>query len=127
MVRSFWTPALATIFAAVSASLAQRADSHPYPNIIPRPLVPFINADHLNLTDVNGVPMPPLDTIYHFDQLVDHQNPQLGTFKQRFWMTWEFYIPGGYSRGDAVESSLIVYIVLCRRAHRALLAWRDQC
>jgi hypothetical protein len=29
-----------------------------------------------------------------FDQLIDHNNPSRGTFKQRFWHTWEFYEPG---------------------------------
>lgn len=32
---------------------------------------------------------------YYFDQLIDHTNPSLGTFKQRYWHTWEFYKPGG--------------------------------
>lgn len=94
MVRSFWTLALATLFVAAPASLAQLANS-PHPNILPRPSVQLIDVDNLNRTDVNGVPLPPLDTIYLFDQLVDHQNPRLGTFKQRFWMSREFYIPGG--------------------------------
>jgi hypothetical protein len=35
--------------------------------------------------------LPPYDTIYYFDQLIDHHNPSLGTFKQRYEhiITWQ--------------------------------------
>ncbi|KAH8094922.1 peptidase S28 [Cristinia sonorae] len=46
-------------------------------------------------TDVNGQALPPLDTVYTFNQLVDHTNTRSGTFKQRYWHTWEYYKPGG--------------------------------
>jgi len=39
--------------------------------------------------------LPPYNTTFLFDQLIDHNNPSLGTFKQRFWHTWEFYESGG--------------------------------
>ncbi|KAL7281910.1 hypothetical protein ACG7TL_003376 [Trametes sanguinea] len=42
-----------------------------------------------------GATLPPLDTIYNFDQLIDHENPSLGTFKQRFWFSYQYYEPGG--------------------------------
>ena len=42
----------------------------------------------------NGTQLPPYDTVYYFDQLIDHGNPGLGTFKQRYWHTYEFYEPG---------------------------------
>lgn len=45
-------------------------------------------------TDVDGNALPSLDTIYYFDQLIDHQNPNLGTFKQRYYHTWEWYQQG---------------------------------
>ncbi|RXW25473.1 hypothetical protein EST38_g449 [Candolleomyces aberdarensis] len=32
--------------------------------------------------------------MYYFDQLIDHKNPSLGTFKQRYFHTWEYYKPG---------------------------------
>ncbi|RPD62559.1 peptidase S28 [Lentinus tigrinus ALCF2SS1-7] len=32
---------------------------------------------------------------FYFDQLIDHDNPSLGTFKQRYWHNYEFYDPGG--------------------------------
>ncbi|KAI0725259.1 peptidase S28 [Fomitopsis betulina] len=62
------------------------------------PLVHKVDAlDALTATivDVNGTELPPLNTTYHFDQLIDHNNPSLGTFKQRYWHTWEFYKSGG--------------------------------
>ncbi|KAF9553738.1 hypothetical protein CPC08DRAFT_697416 [Agrocybe pediades] len=54
--------------------------------------------------DLNGTTIPSYDTIYYFDQLIDHNNPSLGTFKQRYWHTWEWYKPGGpiilYTAGE---------------------------
>ncbi|KAL0571573.1 hypothetical protein V5O48_010392 [Marasmius crinis-equi] len=42
-----------------------------------------------------GEEIPPYDTVYYFDQLIDHNNASRGTFKQRYWHTAEFYEPGG--------------------------------
>ena len=47
------------------------------------------------VTDVNGQVIPPYNTTYYFDQLIDHNDPSKGTFKVRYWTTWEFYKPGG--------------------------------
>ena len=33
-------------------------------------------------------------TTYYFDQLIDHNNPSLGTFKQRYYHTAQFYEKG---------------------------------
>ena len=33
-------------------------------------------------------------TIYTFDQFIDHDNPSLGTFKQRYWLNAEYYEAG---------------------------------
>ncbi|KDQ18128.1 hypothetical protein BOTBODRAFT_104912 [Botryobasidium botryosum FD-172 SS1] len=46
----------------------------------------------------NGVQLPPRNTTYTFDQLIDHHKhrPQaLGTFKQRYFFSYEFYEKGG--------------------------------
>ncbi|KAH8118760.1 serine carboxypeptidase S28-domain-containing protein [Phellopilus nigrolimitatus] len=43
----------------------------------------------------NGTALPPYDTVYYFDQLIDHNNPGLGTFQQRYWHTHQWYEPGG--------------------------------
>lgn len=47
------------------------------------------------VVDRNGSEIPPYNTTYYFEQLIDHNNPSLGTFSQRYWTTWEFYEPGG--------------------------------
>ncbi|KIY73984.1 peptidase S28 [Cylindrobasidium torrendii FP15055 ss-10] len=39
--------------------------------------------------------IPPYNTTYYFEQLVDHNDPSKGTFSQRYWHTWEFYEAGG--------------------------------
>ncbi|KAI0310241.1 peptidase S28 [Amylostereum chailletii] len=39
--------------------------------------------------------LPALNTTYYFDQLIDHNNASLGTFKQRYWTTWNYYETGG--------------------------------
>ena len=33
-------------------------------------------------------------TIYTFDQLIDHNDPSLGTFKQRYWLNADYYKAG---------------------------------
>ncbi|KDQ14566.1 hypothetical protein BOTBODRAFT_345995 [Botryobasidium botryosum FD-172 SS1] len=43
----------------------------------------------------DGVVLPAYDTIYTFDQLIDHDNPDLGTFKQRYYFSYEYYEEGG--------------------------------
>ncbi|OJA11103.1 hypothetical protein AZE42_08867 [Rhizopogon vesiculosus] len=48
-----------------------------------------------SFTSPNGTALPPITTVYYFDQLIDHNNADLGTFQQRYWMSWEFYEPGG--------------------------------
>ncbi|KAF9256491.1 hypothetical protein L218DRAFT_1081344 [Marasmius fiardii PR-910] len=53
----------------------------------------------------DGQEISPYNTVYYFDQLIDHNNASLGTFKQRYWHTAEFYETGGpivlYSPGEA--------------------------
>lgn len=44
--------------------------------------------------DRYGNTLPPLNTTYYFDQLIDHQNPELGTFKMQYFHSWQFYEPG---------------------------------
>ncbi|OJA10855.1 hypothetical protein AZE42_13461 [Rhizopogon vesiculosus] len=59
------------------------------------PVIPKLAALEGSRTSPNGTTLPPITTIYYFDQLVDHNNTGLGTFQQRYWMNWEFYQPGG--------------------------------
>lgn len=39
--------------------------------------------------------MPPYNTTYYFDQLIDHNDSSKGTFQQRYWHTAEYYQEGG--------------------------------
>ncbi|KAG1770250.1 serine carboxypeptidase S28-domain-containing protein [Suillus occidentalis] len=57
--------------------------------------LPKLSVPERFLTSMNGTALPPITTVYHFDQLIDHNNAGLGTFQQRYWMNWEFYEPGG--------------------------------
>jgi len=58
------------------------------------PLLPKVSVPERALTSPNGTTLPPIDTVYYFEQLIDHNNASLGTFQQRYWMSWEFYEPG---------------------------------
>ncbi|KAF9244177.1 peptidase S28 [Melanogaster broomeanus] len=60
-----------------------------------RPGLPQIPVPERTFTSPNGTVLPPITTVYYFDQLIDHDNPGLGTFQQRYWMDWEFYEAGG--------------------------------
>ncbi|KAG2127725.1 serine carboxypeptidase S28-domain-containing protein [Suillus bovinus] len=59
------------------------------------PSLPKLPMPDRSITSPNGTALPPLTTVYYFDQLIDHNNPDLGTFQQRYWMSWEYYEPGG--------------------------------
>jgi hypothetical protein len=74
------------------AGLAQAA----IPNAMLRgiPSLPKLPVPERSITSPNGTALPPITTVYYFDQLIDHNNPDLGTFQQRYWMNWEFYKPG---------------------------------
>ena len=65
-----------------------------------RPSVPIVPVPDGPFQDRAGNTLPPINTTYFFDQLIDHNNPRLGTFKQRFWSTWEFYEPGKHFTDD---------------------------
>lgn len=71
-------------------------DGRMHGNMISRPFIPKVafEKSSVPVTSRNGTVLPPYDTTYEFDQLIDHNNPSLGTFKQRFWHTYEFYEPG---------------------------------
>ncbi|KAJ7591573.1 peptidase S28 [Mycena floridula] len=66
---------------------ARLDDGRLHANLPPRPSMKKIPVPPASLPDIS--------TVYYFDQLIDHQNPSRGTFKQRYWHTWEFYEPGG--------------------------------
>ena len=78
-----------------SPTLARFRDGRAHANIPPLPAPPIVQVPSASVTSRNGTELPPLNTTYFFDQLIDHDNPSLGTFKQRFWFSAEFYEPGG--------------------------------
>ncbi|KAF4600111.1 hypothetical protein EYR40_007217 [Pleurotus pulmonarius] len=79
----------------VSFTHAILPDGRPHANFRPPPAIPRAPIPSAPVVSRNGDELPPYNTTYIFDQLIDHKNPKLGTFKQRFWHTWEFYKPGG--------------------------------
>lgn len=80
--------------ASAAASLLREGTFHG--NMKPVPAMPRVeNPATGPVVSRNGTVLPPYNTTYYFDQLIDHNNPQLGTFKQRYWHTWEFYESGG--------------------------------
>ncbi|KAF8055883.1 serine carboxypeptidase S28-domain-containing protein [Lyophyllum atratum] len=85
-------------------------------NIMRPPGVPTVTIANPNSPVVsrNGTQLPPYNTTYLFDQLIDHNNPSLGTFKQRFWHTYESYEPGGpiilFSPGEQNADGFFGYL-----------------
>ncbi|EIW74346.1 peptidase S28 [Coniophora puteana RWD-64-598 SS2] len=59
-----------------------------------RPVIPRLAPPQRQIVDQQGAPVN-LSTVYTFDQLIDHANPALGTFKQRYWTSNEYYKTGG--------------------------------
>jgi hypothetical protein len=100
----------------VSATLP---DGRPHGNILRPPGVPIVNVDTSILPQSpNGTQLPPITTTYIFEQLIDHNNPSLGTFKQRYWHTWEFYKPGEF-----VTMAPSYHLTFSRGPNRSLYPW----
>ena len=82
----------------VDGAHARTPDGRLHANVPPRPSVPKVSMPTAEesgpVTSRNGTVLPPYNTTYYFDQLVDHNNPSKGTFKQRYWHTYEFYETG---------------------------------
>lgn len=78
-------------------TLASRlSDGRTHGNVPPKSGVPRVHLEpDLPVVSKNGTKLPPYNTTYFFDQLIDHNNPSLGTFTQRYWHSYEFYEPGG--------------------------------
>lgn len=92
----FRAPLLLASLLAIDFAQAITADGRPHGNMIRPPGIPLIKIDGPlgPVVSRNGTELPPYNHTYWFDQLIDHNNPSRGTFKQRFWHTWEFYEPG---------------------------------
>lgn len=53
---------------------------------------PMIEDDDLSLSSIlPRAHAGPINGWGEFDQLIDHNNPQLGTFKQRFWYGTQYW------------------------------------
>ena len=77
----------------------------------------------------DGTRLPPLTTVYRFNQLKDHTNPGLGTFGQRYWMNWQHYSPGMHTMAlqrvilGLSDDMLMVF----RWSHHSFHPWRAEC
>lgn len=75
-----------------SLSHARQPDGRPHRNIMRVPTAPAMEARaNTPVVGRDGKALPNYSTVYYFDQLVDHNKPSLGTFRQRYWFTAEFY------------------------------------
>ncbi|CDO77024.1 hypothetical protein BN946_scf184380.g10 [Trametes cinnabarina] len=91
-----WKLASVLVVALAGVADAKTADGRVNANIQRRPSVPIVPLPDVGpVTSRNGTQLPPYNTTYYFDQLIDHTNPSLGTFKQRYWTTYEWYETGG--------------------------------
>lgn len=91
------------------AVYARLEDGRFHGNMPRMPTVPVVRLGaraSLPVTSINGSQLPAYNEVYYFDQLIDHNRPHLGTFKQRYWHTWEYYKPG--------EPSLKLWVVKTR-------------
>ena len=89
--------AITCLLVLTASTQARRlSDGRSHANMAPLPAVSIITHDpSIPVTSLNGTELPPLNTTYLFDQLIDHINPSLGTCKQRFWHTAQYYETGG--------------------------------
>lgn len=104
-------PGLAALWLARGASGAL-PDGRPNGNMFKPPGIPKVPLPEGPVVSRNGTELPPYNTTYFFDQLIDHKNPSLGTFKQRFWFTYEFYEPG----------DMIPFLMCCIRVDMSMCA-----
>jgi hypothetical protein len=92
--RCFALAVCLALFSLTSVQAALQDRLHANRPIIPR--VARIDVDSaIPIQGVSGETLPPLNTTYYFDQLIDHSDPRKGTFQQRYWHSWEYYKTGG--------------------------------
>ncbi|KAJ7580701.1 serine carboxypeptidase S28-domain-containing protein [Mycena floridula] len=89
-------------------------------------------------TVAESTPDPNYNTTFSFDQLIDHNNPSLGTFPQRYWIDFEWYKPGGpiicITPGDTdaagftngYRSNLSVVGTMASTFNGAILVWETR-
>lgn len=67
------------------SSLAFGFSKRRHLNLPPRPTIPNLPIEHVVRYDKFDNVHPRLNKTYYFDQLIDHDDPSKGTFKQRYW------------------------------------------
>ncbi|KAJ7724875.1 serine carboxypeptidase S28-domain-containing protein [Mycena metata] len=101
---------------ALSLSLANAlSDGRPHANFMRKPVIPVVPVAQTGpVTSRNGTVLPPYNQTFFFQQLIDHNNPSLGTFTQRYWHTYEFYEEGGpiilFTPGEANAAPYTGYL-----------------
>lgn len=86
--------ALAPLSCLLGLASAVLKDGRPHANMMPMPIFPTVEAPYLaSIAEAKATVA--YDTVYYFDQLIDHNNASLGTFQQRYWHTSEYYESGG--------------------------------
>jgi hypothetical protein len=107
-----WSVLLTTSFLAIGTA---QANKRHHLNMIRPPGMPLMSSSEPAgpVTSRNGTVLSPYNHTYFFDQLIDHGDPSRGTFKQRFWHTWEFYEPGT----SCCVKSIFGLLNLSRRTH----------
>lgn len=84
MKASFISAAVACMATAVSGNMFKHMGK----------LIPPIEAGDMSATDVAALAVSTTGSGF-FDQLLDHDNPSKGTFKQKFWWNSEFWAGPG--------------------------------
>ena len=102
MALAFTVAAIFTVCAhAVILTAMQRG--------IPSPLP--IHAPDKPIYAQDGTRFSSLATVYTFNRLKDHTNPDLGTFDQRYWINWQYYVPGMYTM--AYQRECLTCLMTC--------------
>ncbi|KAA1477306.1 hypothetical protein DENSPDRAFT_933642 [Dentipellis sp. KUC8613] len=116
MFLSALIPLLVLMLALAGPARGRLSDGRLTGNMAPPPIAKKVQlrddgARHHSRT---GAALPPLGTVYTFEQLIDHGNPRLGTFAQRYWVDWEFYEAGGpivlFTPGEENAEEYIGYL-----------------
>ncbi|KAJ6616277.1 peptidase S28 [Mycena sp. CBHHK59/15] len=103
-----------SVAAALTVASAVPGD-RPHANFLRKPSIPIVPIQQTGpVTSRNGTMLPPYNTTYTFQQLIDHNNPSLGTFTQRYWHTYEMYETGGpivlFTPGEANAAPYFGYL-----------------
>ncbi|PIL26625.1 hypothetical protein GSI_11291 [Ganoderma sinense ZZ0214-1] len=110
------TNSLASLVLLLSCANALPSRSKGPAPVLPRPTIPYLEnpLEGLPVVSRNGTRLPDYTQAYYFNQLIDHDNPSLGTFQQRYYHTYEFYEPGGpiilLTPGEVDASAYTAYL-----------------